>query len=334
MEKDNSLMLYLLLTIAIRFKKVIACTLLSWLLSACDNKNDLLIQGYVEGDFMYIAAPASGVLKKLHVKKGDRIHSDALLFALDNERETQRYLQAQHQLDIEQSTLVDLQSGRRKTELDVLRAQLNGAIIATRLAHSKLARNEKQAKRGAISEFELETYRSDYNQKAAVVEELQNRLSADELPARDAQQRAQTARIEAAKSVLNQSKWALDQMTRASLVNAQVFDTFYQVGEWVPAGSPVVSLLPPGKHKIRFFISAALLPQVNVGKEIKVILQPGSVPVVATIDYLSAEAEYTPPVIYSNERREKLIFLIEAKATQSLAGDLHPGMPVTVDLSS
>ncbi len=221
-------MLYLSLSIAIRFKKIIACTLMSWLLSACDNKNDLLIQGYVEGEFMYIAAPASGMVKNLYVKKGDRIQSDALLFALDNERETQRYLQVQHQLDIEQSTLVDLQSGKRKTELDVLRAQLSGAIIATRLAHSKLARNEKQAKRGAISEFELETYRSDYNQKAAVVEELQNRLSADELPARD-------ARIEAAKSVLNQSKCALDQMTRASLVNAQVFDTFYQVGEWVPA---------------------------------------------------------------------------------------------------
>ncbi len=228
-------MLYLSLSIAIRFKKIIACTLMSWLLSAYDNKNDLLIQGDVEGEFMYIAAPASGMLKNLYVKKGDRIQSDALLFALDNERETQRYLQVQHQLDIEQSTLVDLQSGRRKTELDVLRAQLNGAIIATRLAHSKLARNEKQAKCGAISEFELEAYRSDYNQKAAVVEELQNRLSADELPSRDAQQRAQTARIEAAKSVLNQSKWALDQMTRASLVNAQVFDTFYQVGEWVPA---------------------------------------------------------------------------------------------------
>lgn len=319
---------------AINMKRLITCILFSSLIAACDNKNDLLIQGYVEGDFMYIAAPAPGVLKILEVKKGDRIQPDALLFSLENESETQRYLQAQHQLDVEQSNLVDLQSGRRKTELDVLRAQLNGAIAAKRLAYSKLARNEKQAKSGAISEFELETHRSDYNQKAAVVEELQNRLSADKLPARDAQQQAQIARIEAAKSALNQSQWALDQMTRSASVTAQVFDTFYQVGEWVPAGSPVVSLLPPGKHKIRFFISAAQLPQVKVGKEIKVIVQPGSEPIGATIDYISADVEYTPPVIYSNERRDKLVFLIEAKTSESQASDLHPGMPVTVDLSS
>ncbi|QXN64649.1 biotin/lipoyl-binding protein [Serratia fonticola] len=73
---------------------------MSWLISACDNKNDLLIQGYIEGGFVYISSPAAGVLKDLYVKKGDRIQPDALLFSLDNESEIQRYFQAQHQLEI------------------------------------------------------------------------------------------------------------------------------------------------------------------------------------------------------------------------------------------
>ncbi|WP_421512427.1 HlyD family secretion protein (plasmid) [Enterobacter sp. JS8-1] len=311
---------------------ILMCSLFSVLIVACDNKSESLIQGYVEGDFMYISSSGQGVLNILDVKKGDEVQLGALLFALENESETQQLLQAQHQFNTEQATLTDLRSGRRKTELDVLRAQLRGAVAAKELANSKLIRNEKQVASGAVSTFDLETYRADFHQKAAVVEELKNRLSAEELPARDAQQQAQTARAKAALAVLNRSRWILDQMTRYAPRRARVFDTFYQPGEWVPAGSPVVSLLAPGKLKIRFFVSAAQLSQVKTGKTIRIILQPNSAPLAATIDYISPEAEYTPPIIYSNERKDKLVFLVEAKTEQSHADDLHPGMPVSVVL--
>ncbi len=317
----------------LNIKMIVVYSLLSTLIVACDKKNESLIQGYIEGDFIYVSSSGQGVLKTLDVKKGEQVQSGALLFALENESESQQLLQAQQQVNTEKATLSDLRSGRRKTELDVLRAQLSGAVVAQQLAKSKLIRNEEQAASGAISTFDLETYRADYHQKAAVVEELKKRLSAEELPARDAQQQAQAARAEAALAVLNRSRWALEQMMRYAPTSAQVFDTFYQPGEWVPAGSPVVSLLAPGKNKIRFFVSAAQLPQVKTGNPIRVILQPGSPPFIATIDYISPEAEYTPPMIYSNERKDKLVFLVEAKAEQSHADDLHPGMPVSVDLS-
>jgi HlyD family secretion protein len=112
--------------------------------------------------------------------------------------------------------------------------------------------------------------------------------------------------------------------------DGQVTDTLYVQGEWVPAGSPVVALLPPANIKVRFFVPEKILGSVKTGQAVSVRCDGCEKPISAHISYISPQAEYTPPVIYSRENRAKLVFLVEARPAPVEAAELHPGQPVEV----
>ncbi|MNN69017.1 putative efflux pump membrane fusion protein [compost metagenome] len=109
-----------------------------------------------------------------------------------------------------------------------------------------------------------------------------------------------------------------------------VYDTPYRLGEWVPAGSPVVRMLPPGNVKVRFYVPEAVVGALRNGQAVQVRCDGCAAPVAASITYVANEAEYTPPVIYSNETRNKLVFLVEARPSAADAIKLRPGQPVEV----
>jgi len=106
----------------------------------------------------------------------------------------------------------------------------------------------------------------------------------------------------------------------------------YRVGEWVPAGSPVVSLLPPGNIKVRFFVPETVVGALKVGQQATLRCDGCGDPIPVHIDYVSNQAEYTPPVIYSRESRSKLVYMVEARPTPEAATRLHPGQPVEATL--
>ncbi|WP_284209321.1 HlyD family secretion protein, partial [Chitiniphilus shinanonensis] len=164
----------------------------------------------------------------------------------------------------------------------------------------------------------------------AEVRRLQRELDVARLPGRSAQLQAQAAQVEAARAALAQADWTLNQKALRAPTGALVFDTLYREGEWVAPGSPVVRLLPPGNIKVRFFVPQAALAGLQPGREVTLRCD-GCQPLPARIDYVATEAEYTPPVIYSNDTRDKLVFLVEARPAPAQAARLHPGQPVTVE---
>ena len=105
---------------------------------------------------------------------------------------------------------------------------------------------------------------------------------------------------------------------------------FRRVGEWVPAGNPVVQMLPPQNLKVRFFVPEAAIASLAPGRTIAIHCDGCAADVPARITYVSREAEYTPPVIYSNESRTKLVFMVEARPALAAAPKLQPGQPVAV----
>jgi HlyD family secretion protein len=112
--------------------------------------------------------------------------------------------------------------------------------------------------------------------------------------------------------------------------DALVENTFFNVGEWVPAGSPVVSLLPAFRVKLRFFVPEEDVAQAKIGKPVHFTCDACPPGLKATITYVSPRAEFTPPVIYSQSARTKLVFLVEARPEPAQA-PLSPGLPVAVE---
>jgi HlyD family secretion protein len=164
------------------------------------------------------------------------------------------------------------------------------------------------------------------------VSELKAQLAAAKLAARPDEIRAAQAASAAAREALAQAEWRLDQKSSRAPRDAQVTDTLYVQGEWVAAGSPVVTLLPPTHTKVRFFIPETILGSIRVGQSVSVRCDGCGEPIAAQVSYISSQAEYTPPVIYSRENRAKLVFLVEARPAPAEAARLHPGQPVEVRL--
>ena len=144
---------------------------------------------------------------------------------------------------------------------------------------------------------------------------------------------AARAEAKAANDALAQAQWRLDQKTQTAPIAGIVYDTLYRPGEWVAAGAPVVSLLPPGNVKIRFYVPEPALAAIRRGTAVTVRCDGCGSPITARVAFIAPQAEYTPPVIYSRENRSKLVFLVEARPEQPNPA-LHPGLPVEVTVEA
>jgi len=258
-----------------------AFTLAVVLIAGCSRSPTNVFQGYVEGEYVYVASPLGGTLTNLAVARGDQLKSGQLLFTLE-----------------------------RGSEADALKsAELNlkQAEASLKLSESMLVRRkELRANNGVISPEELD----------------QAQMQRD----------ADAAQVASLRAAVNRAKWSFDQKQQFAPEDAFVQDTLYRQGEFVTAGNPVVVLLPPENIKTRFFVPEAVLPRIKAGETVTVTIDGAPRTYSATINYISTQNEFTPPVIYSRENRAKLIYMIEAKFSPSDAAELRPGQPVDVTI--
>ena len=302
------------------------------LLAACGQRETSGIQGYVEGEFVRVSANAAGMLDNLTVRRGQSIAAGTALFTLESASETAARREAQDQVNKADASLANLLSGKRPVEVNVVTAQLQQAIAARALSASNLARQQKLAAAGFISPSLLEDARTQLARDSAHVAELQAQVQTARLPSRDNEIRAAQAEAAAARAALAQAEWKLRQRAVPAPAAGLVFDTYYRTGEWVNAGSPVVSLLPPQNIKLRFYVAEARLGAVKPGQKIRVSCDACGTPIEAEIRYIAPQAEYTPPVLYTRDQRAKLVYLVEAYPAAADAPRLHPGQPVDVSL--
>jgi HlyD family secretion protein len=300
------------------------------LMAGCAQKPANTYQGYIEGKFVYVASPESGRLDQVSVVRGDTVAAGHPLFALDDEPEASEMRTVEQVLRNSESKLSDLETGKRPAEIDVTRAQLAQAMAEKKQADEILASDETQFKAGGIAQTELINARAAAETSAAKVREIEADLAVDALPAREQQIKAQVNQVAADRASLADAEWHLKQKQIASPRDGLVFDTLYRQGEWVAAGNPVVQLLPPENLEIRFFVPETVVGGLRVGGSVHVACDGCANNVAAKISFVSPQSEYTPPVIYSNENRSKLVYMVIANPPPQTAATLHPGQPVEV----
>lgn len=300
--------------------------------AGCSQHTPNAYQGYVEGEFVYLASSQAGQLTQLAVSRGQIVQAAAPMFALEAENETAAVRQAREQLLAAQSQLADIRTGKRPQEIDVTQAQLLQAQADAVRAAAQYERDEQQYRIGGIAQVQRDDSRALAQSSAAKVRELSSQLAVTRLPNRAEQIKAQAAQVQAAQAALVQAQWKLDQKSVRAPHAGLVFDTMYRSGEWVPAGSPVVRMLPPENVKVRFFVPETVVGSLLTGRAVRIRCDGCAAEVPAALSFVSAQSEYTPPVIYSNENRAKLVFLIEARPQAADAPKLHPGQPVEVIL--
>jgi len=301
-------------------------------LAACGPSGERPLQGYVEGEYVRVAAPFAGTLQKLSVQRGAEVAAGAPLFALESENEIAARRQAEQQLQAAQARLANLRTGKRAPEVETVAEQLRQAQAARELSAANFRRQEALFKSGFISKAALDDVRTQLQRDDAAVAQLQASVATAKLPARPDEIRAAEADAAAARDALAQADWRLSQRAVAAPTAARVSDTYYVVGDWVPAGGVVASLLPAANVKIRFFVPEPDLGRIRPGQTVNFSCDACGATMNAKVRFVSDRAEFTPPVLYSKENRAKLVYLVEATPAADVAAKLNAGQPVDVVL--
>ena len=313
-------------------KKTICAAAFLALAAGCGNRDPAALQGYVEGDYVRVAAPFAGTLVKLDAQRGQNVEPGTPLFALEAENEDAARREANERVRRAQAQVEDLKKGKRPTEIESSRAQLAQAQAAANFSERELARQLDLVAKGFVSQQRADEARAARDRDRNRVAELQADLDTARSGSRPDEIRAAEAEAAAAREALAQADWRLRQKTVAATVAGTVTDTLFVRGELVPAGAPVVSMLPPANVKVRFFVAEPKLGSVKVGQKVTLACDGCGGAINATISFIAPQAEFTPPVIYSKDNRAKLVFLVEARPSPEDAVKLHPGQPVDVTL--
>jgi HlyD family secretion protein len=298
--------------------------------AGCKQPDTDKVQGYVEGEYVYVAAPYSGALESLSVQRGAQVSAKDPLFALDASPEQSLRDEAQRKVIQAQATLEDLRKGRRPTEIEALEAQLTQAKASLVRSEAEFVRLSESSRSGAAAPDDVDRARAARDQDRAKVAQAEADLKTARLGSRYDQIVAAEANVTALEAALAKAEWDLSQKRQFAPQNALVFDTLYREGEWVAAGKPVVVLLPPQNIKVRAFVPETRVGGIKPGAKAEVFVDGAPEPFVGRVSYISPRAEYTPPVIYSRESRSKLVFMVEMTFDPATAAKLHPGQPVDV----
>ena len=308
----------------------LACALV---LGGCGDRTPAGYPGYVEGEYVRVAAPLSGTLLQLTVDRGAQVARDAPLFTLESEQERAARAEAEARVRQAQATLANLEKARRPPEIAAVRAQLAQAQASLRQSEADLIRTEKLVADKFLAPQRRDEALATRDRDRARVAELNQQVQIANLPARSDEIAGANAEVKAASDTLAQAQWRVAQKTQTAPAAGLVVDTLYRPGEWVPAGSPVVSLLPPANVKIRFYVPETTIGTLRIGDAVSVRCDGCGADIAAAIRFIAPQAEFTPPVIYSRENRANLVFLVEARP-EAFNPALHPGLPVEVAVSA
>jgi HlyD family secretion protein len=300
------------------------------LLAACGPAAERPLQGYAEGEYVRVASPFAGNLTRLDVQRGTQVKPGAPLFALESENEVAARREADERVKRAEAQLDNLRTGKRAPELDAIRAQLDQAETSLRLSTTEYARQQDLVAKNFVSKQALDQARAALDRDRGRVTELKAQLATAQLAARPDELRAAEFEVSASRQALAQADWRLKQKSALSTVAGVVTDTNFVAGEWVPAGAPVVAILPPENIKVRFFVPEPKLGAIKLGQAVTLACDGCAAPIDAKVSFIAPQAEFTPPVIYSKDSRAKLVFLVEARPAPADAPKLKPGQPVDV----
>ncbi|KGJ19610.1 HlyD family secretion protein [Paracoccus sanguinis] len=286
-----------------------------------------LATGYVDGEYVQAAPLATARIAEVMVRRGDVLRAGQVLARMDTADAQGTLDGAEARLLRAQSELADLSQGSRPEELAALEAAVTAARTAAEQARDDAAREESLSARGVSSRSQSETLRAAADVASAQLAQAEARLAAARLPARADRIAAARAAVAEAEAARDTARWQLDQRSIRADAPGIVSDNIREPGEIAGPAAPVVSWLPDGAVRLRVYVPEPALSSVSVGTRLAVSCD-GCAPQTARVTWIADMAEFTPPVIYSRESRQKLVYMVEA--APEAPSTLKPGQIVEV----
>jgi HlyD family secretion protein len=299
---------------------LIGAALVTWLLLG-GSKPDRKLSGYIEGEDLYLSAPVSGTVGSVSAVEGQRVAGGQQLFTIDPATLSAQGEQAEAGLAAAKTQIASAEAQAQQAAAEVAAAAADADRARRDLARLESVRRDDSA---AVAGKDLDAARAAFRNAEARVAAA--RKTADSRRAQVAAAQAQAAEAAGSRREVD---IRVGQLSPAAPAAARIDEVFFQKGEWVAANQPVVSLLPDEKIKVRFYVPAAEVARYRPGTDIHFGCDACASGLTATIRYVSPRPEFTPPIIFSRDSRDRLVFMVEAYPKRP-AG-LQPGLPVDVE---
>lgn len=283
-------------------------------------KDEERFTGYVVSDDIYMTSPVAGTLTGVAVQRGQRVTAGQALFRVDPTVRAAQTDQARAQIAGAQAQVQQQQAARDHAQADLAAAQADVDSASAQLRRQTGAQRDKP---GSVAQLEIDQTRATYEGA------LQRRDAArTQVTSAAAAIAAARAQVREATAGLVSSKRELSDLSPTAPTAGRVEDVMFKPGESVSANVPVVSIVPDGQVKVRFYVPEALVHAYHPGRQVAIACDGCAAGMTAKVNFVASSPEYTPPIIYSLDARQKLVFLVEAMPSNPRA--LLPGQPLDV----
>jgi len=299
---------------------IIAAAAAAWLLLGGSDRQRML-SGYIEGESLYLASPVAGTVASITVVEGTRVTTGQPLFSVDPATLTAQGQQAEAGVAAAHTQIATAEAN----------AEQAAAEIAATSAESERARRDLARLLSVRSDDPAAVAGRDVDAARSALKAAEARVAAARKTANARRAQVSAARAQAAEAVggRREVEIRVNQLSPVAPVSARIEEVFFQPGEWVSANQPVVSLLPDTKVKVRFFVPEKQVARYRPGSKIRFSCDGCARGLAATIRYVSPRPEFTPPIIFSRDSRDRLVFMVEAYPEKP--SGLQPGLPVDVE---
>jgi HlyD family secretion protein len=310
----------------------ILLTVLVLVLTTYKANEDAEFPGYMEADLVLVGSEQGGRVLALSVEEGAAVKQGDPIFVLESSEQEASVAAAKARVVEAEARLADAKAEvQRPDEIKVLEAALAQTRAMLQVASNNLDRARALFDKGWITKAQLDDAIAQHDRNEAAVAEAEKRITAAKLPGRSDMIDAAAANAEAARHALNEAEKNLGKRQVSAPTDGTVEEVYFRPGEVVTAGQAVIALLPPRNLKVRFFVAEPERAGLQVDQSVSVSCDGCPPDLHAKINFIAREAEFTPPVIFSREQRQKLVYLVEARP-EGPAAALTAGQPVTVTL--
>lgn len=311
--------------------RLILIVVLALTVCACKNPdNENVFTGYVEAEFVTVSAPASGWIEQQNVDYGQAVSPGSVLVQFDQALQQYQLDQSIANVASVSAQLEDAQHGARDEELAVLKSQLQEQQFNIDEAKLELERTAALRKRELATQADYDKAMLNLKALEAAAQVTSHQIEVQMLAGRPDYLESLRQQVKAAKSAEQQALWALNERQIQSRNHGVIKEIYARTGEYVTQGQPILLLQLQDTAKVRFYVSQQQLDTLSLGTNVSVHQDGLDRALKATVTYIASRAEFTPPVLYSEQSRQSLVFLVEARFEESAA--LHPGQPVDVTL--
>ncbi len=310
---------------------VCAIPLVASLFAGCLPPEPVAV-GYVEGEYVLLAPLENAQVRSVSVRRGDAVTGGQELATVEGADAEIAVAQSEAALAQARAQLADLKQGKRPEEIAVLEAALRSAEAQAAEARRVMTRTEELKQKGIATQADLDKAATSLEIAEAAVGKARADLEVAKLPARPEAIEAAQHQVDQAEASLEQARWRLSQRRIIAPSTGRISDVIRHAGDLAGPAAPILSMLPDGAVKIKFYVREGDFSSIAVGDRLAVRCDGCPDGLTARVSYVAPDPEFTPPVIYSLESRQKLSHLVEAKPEGNAAA-LQPGQIVDVALT-